>query len=267
MTQKTFFLKTVLITGASSGIGAALALYYAEKGRTLLLTGRNHARLDAVGAACLEKGAQVETATLDVSERQAMQDWIAAMDSKHALDLVIANAGISGGTGSHQGPLHGEHPEQVRQIFKINLDGVLNTVEPALPFMLARGRGQIAIMSSLASFGPWPGAPAYGASKGAVRLYGEALRGALMHTGVRINVICPGFVESRITAANDFPMPFFMSADKAARLIAKGLAKNKARIAFPFSSYFLAGFLGVLPPGFVLRFLCRLPRKPAGLKT
>lgn len=262
MTENVSFPKTILITGASSGIGEALALHYAGSGRTLLLTGCNHERLDAVGAACLEKGAKVETAVIDVSERDVMRKWISDMDAVHALDLVIANAGISGGTGGDHGNApFGEHPEQVRQIFKVNLDGVLNTIEPALPFMLERGHGQIALMSSLAGFSAWPGAPAYGASKGAVRLYGEALRGALASSGVRISVICPGFVESRITAVNKFPMPFFMSADKAANIIAKGLAKNKGRIAFPFPTYVLVGFLGMLPAGTLEYLTIRLPKK------
>ena len=129
--------------------------------------------------------------------------------------------GISGGTGGaggdpSAGPMQGESPAQARQIFDVNLGGVLNTLEPVLPAMLQRGRGQVAIISSLAAFRGWPGAPAYSASKGAVRFYGEALRGALHSSGVEINVVCPGFVVSRMTDVNQFPMPFLMSAEKAA---------------------------------------------------
>lgn len=250
--------KSILITGASSGIGEALALLYAAPGVTLFLSGRNIERLCAVAEACRQRGAVVDERVVDVSLPEAMQVWIHAVDQKAPLDLVIANAGISGGTGSG-----GEGEEQVREIFYVNLTGVLNTVWPCLPLMVARGRGQIALMSSLASFGGWPGAPAYAASKGAVRLYGEGLRGAVARTGVRINVICPGFVESRMTAVNDYTMPFLMDAEKAARIIATGLAKNRGRIAFPWPSYALAIILALLPVFLADRILKNLPRKPS----
>ena len=128
--------------------------------------------------------------------------------------------------------------------------------------MMARKHGQIAIMSSLAGFRGFPGAPAYCGSKAAVRIYGEALRGAMRKTGVRVNVISPGFVKSRITAVNDFPMPFLMEADKAAIYIAKALAKNKGRIAFPFIVYLGVWFLALLPDNVAQKLLCIAPTKP-----
>lgn len=127
--------------------------------------------------------------------------------------------------------------------------------------MVARHFGQIALMSSLAGFRGWPGAPSYSASKGAVRFYGEALRGAVAHTGVKINVICPGFVRSRMTDQNDFPMPFFMEADKAACIIAKGLARNRGRIAFPWQMHFMSWFISILPDALAQKILKRFPEK------
>lgn len=250
--------RSILITGASSGIGEALALHYAAPDVHLFLSGRDAARLDAVVAACAAKGAAAAGRVVDVRAAAAMERWIAESDALRPLDLVIANAGISGGTGA--GP---ESAQQVRAIFDVNVNGVFNTVLPVLPLMAARGRGQIAIMASLAGFSGWPGAPAYGASKGAVRLYGEALRGAVAALGVRVSVICPGFVESRMTGVNDYPMPFLMGSRRAAEIIAGRLSRNIGRIAFPWQSHALALGLSFLPFGLVSRILKNLPRKPA----
>lgn len=256
--------RTILITGASSGIGEALALHYAAPGVTLHLSGRNQERLAAVAAAAQEKGAHVTTAPVNVTDRATMSAWIAGKDAQTPLDLVIANAGISGGTGGGKGgPMHGEPVDQARAIFDVNLGGVLNTIEPVLPAMQGRGKGQIAIISSLAAYRGWPGAPAYSASKGAVRFYGEALRGAVHGSGVSINVVCPGFVVSRMTDVNEFPMPFLMSADKAARIIARGLEKDRGRIAFPMPTHFVAWLVSVFPDFLIQGVLRRLPAKSA----
>ncbi|MDG3444037.1 SDR family NAD(P)-dependent oxidoreductase [Nitrospirillum amazonense] len=252
---------SILITGASSGIGEALALAYAARGRQLWLTGRDSARLDAVAEAARAKGARVTAAALDVLDRQALADWIKAADDGVPIDLAIANAGISGGTGGGAAATSGETEEQARRILAVNIEGVLNTVHPLIPRMVARKRGQLALMSSLAAFRGMPGAPAYCASKAAVRSYGEGLRGELMGKGVQVNVICPGFVRSRMTAVNSFPMPFLMDADKAARIVVRGLAANRARIAFPWPTYAVSWLLGVLPPGLTDALLAQAPRK------
>jgi short-subunit dehydrogenase len=248
--------RSIVITGASSGIGAALANAYAAHGVHLALTGRNGGRLTAVAALCRAAGATVDEAIVDAADRDAMARWLGDCDQRHPIDLVIANAGISAGTGGGSEPA-----EQVRAIFAVNLHGVLNTVMPLLPAMQRRGRGQIAIMSSLASFRGFPGAPAYCASKAAVRFWGEALRGELWESGLRVSVICPGYVVSAITAANDFPMPMLMQAEQAAAIVKRRLASGRARIAFPWPLYFGVWLLGLLPPALVDPLLRRLPRK------
>lgn len=249
---------SILITGASSGIGEALAVHYAAPGVFLALSGRNEERLLSVAALCRGKGADVAVAVLDVTDRGAMEDWVVETDSARPLDLVIANAGISGGTG---GVMNGEPISQARDIFDVNLTGVLNTLGPVLPRMAARHAGQIALISSLAGFRGFPGAPAYSASKGAVRFYGEALRGAMRPSGIKINVVCPGFVKSRMTDANDFHMPFLMDTPKAANIIARGLEKDKGRIVFPLPLHLGAWFVSILPDCFAQRLLGRLPAK------
>ena len=252
----------ILITGASSGIGQALALHYGASGVRLYITGRNQDRLNEVVDMCNQKGAIVQAQVINVTDTTAMADWITSIEK---LDLVIANAGISGGTGGRQ---DGEPIEEARQIFDVNINGVLNTVEPALKKMRTDKtraakieKGQIAIVSSLAGFRGWPSSPAYSASKGCVRFYGEAMRGALKDSNIHINVICPGFVTSRITDANDFPMPFKMSAEKAAKIIAKGLAQNKGRICFPWPMYFICWLIGILPDCLAQKLLSKTPHK------
>ena len=248
--------RTVLITGASSGIGEALALHYAARGAALALTGRDRPRLDAVARACRARGAEVLAEAADATDAPAMERFIAEAERFRPLELMIANAGISAGSG-----FAGESPEQARRIFAVNLDGVLNSVLPALPHLRARRRGQIALMSSLASFRGFPGAPAYCASKAAVRVWGEGLRPLLAAEGIGVSVICPGFVTSRMTEANAFPMPFLMDSGRAARIIAEGLAANRARIAFPLPMRLASWMLAALPPGLTDPAMGRLPKK------
>jgi short-subunit dehydrogenase len=246
----------ILITGASSGIGAALALAYARPGAHLSLGGRNQDRLAEIAGQAAARGATTAMAAIDVRDREAVADWVTAADERAPLDLVIANAGISAGT--HGGP---ESADQTRAIFAINLDGVLNVALPAIPRMIARKRGQIAIISSLAAYRGFPGAPAYSASKAAVKVWGEALRGDLAPQGVRVNVVMPGFIKSPMTDANSFSMPFLMSAEKAAEIIQRGLAADRARIAFPFPTAFVAWAMGALSPMIADPILRMLPKK------
>jgi short-subunit dehydrogenase len=248
--------RSILLTGAGSGLGAALARRYAAPGVRLALVGRNEARLAQVAADCVARGATVERASIDVTERAALAAWITAADEAVPFDLVIANAGISGGTSGL-----GESSDQSRLIFATNLDGVLNTIDPILPRMRRRGAGAVALMSSLASFRGLPGAPAYGASKAAVRVLGEALRGDYLPSGVVVSVICPGFVTTPMTARNRFHMPFLMTAERAAEIMVRGLARGKARIAFPWPMYALARLIAALPSALVDLFIGRLPRK------
>jgi short-subunit dehydrogenase len=248
--------KHVLITGASSGIGEALALAYAMPGALLSLTGRDAKRLGAVAAACESRGAKVRQAILDVTDAKATADWAIAADDAQPVDLLIANAGISGGT--YGGP---ETAAQTRAVLAVNIDGVVNSVLPLIPHMLARGRGQIAIISSLAGHRGFPGAPAYCASKAAVKVWGEGLRAELAPRNVQVSVVMPGFVKSRMTDVNKFHMPFLMSAEKAAEIIRVGLARNRARIAFPFPTATFAWFIGLLSPAITDALLRRLPKK------
>jgi short-subunit dehydrogenase len=242
---------SIVITGASSGIGEALALDYAAPGVALALTGRDAQRLDAVAQACRTKGATVVAGTIDVIDRNALAAWLKAFDDAHPVDLILANAGIS--IDKDNSSL--DDFSVIRKTLDVNVGGVLNTVEPLLPRLVARKSGQIAIVSSLASFIGLPYSASYNASKAAVRVWGESIRYVLKKDGIGVSVICPGFVTSRITANAPFPMPFLMTSGKASAIIRAGLARNKPRIAFPIGTKAAVWLGGVLPGGLTARLL------------
>lgn len=249
--------KSILITGASSGIGRALALEYAGEGVTLFLSGRAKDRLRYVDIECQERGSVVHTKIIDCRDPFDMDAWIKECDETSTLDLVIANAGVSSSIKAED-----DISEHTKSVFETNVNGVFNTVHPAINLMKPRGRGQIAIVSSVAGFRGLPSSPAYSTSKVTVRAYGEALRGFYHINGLQINVISPGFVRSGITDKNNFKMPFFMEADKAAWLIRRGLKKNKANIMFPWQMRVLTTIARRLIPEFLLeRILRQLPKK------
>lgn len=234
----------MLITGASSGIGAALAVALAAPGRRLDLGGRNVERLAAVADRCVSAGAEVAAASVDLRDGGALRSWIAATPPP---DLLIANAGVSGGSAASA------------EIIAVNLQAVIDTIEAILPSMQAGS--QIALMSSLAGFNGMPSAPVYCASKAAVRFYGDALRARLRSRGIAVSTICPGFVATPLTERNPFPMPLLMTPDRAAERILRGLARRRATIAFPRRLYLLARLIALLPRAITDSLLARVPSK------
>lgn len=241
--------QNILITGASGGLGAALAAAYARPGIWLALTGRNPERLAATAECCRKLGAEVVTTAIDVTDADALAAWIRECDRQRPLDLVIANAGTTS-TISPQKPA--ESWDDICRVFDTNVKGALATVYPAMEAMRARGKGQLALMSSLGGYVGMPISPAYNASKAAIKVYGEGLRGWLAPQGVGVTVICPGFIRSAMSDAYPGPRPFLLSAEKAAAIIRHRLARNPARIAFPFPLMLAMWFLSVLPPSISL---------------
>jgi len=254
----------ILITGASSGIGLALARYYANKALEdadrivyLSLTGRDSQRLKETAHSCQNEYVKVCEYIFDVTDFDITKQTILKANEICPLDLVIANAGISGGGGDDC-----EEYEQAYNIFQTNIFGVINTISPAIEVMSKSGKGQIAIISSIAGFRGWPGAPAYCASKSAVKTYGESLRSQMKKTGIKINVVCPGFIKTPMTGKNGFPMPFIMEKERAAKIIAQGLEKDKTRIAFPWQLVSFAWFFSVIPDRLAHFLLKNTPSKP-----
>lgn len=246
----------ILITGASSGIGEALAIHYAAAGaKRLSLCGRNAERLEKVAQTCRQSGVKVETKILDVAEAEMTAEWINGCNAKQPLNLVFANAGVA---------TLAETPENVRKTFDTNVMGVVNTVLPAIEIFKKAPSEQvkhIVITSSVAGYHGMPTCPSYSASKACVKAWGEGLRLDLQRFGINVSTICPGFIRSRITDKNTCPMPFFMEADQAARIIAERVEKNVGLIAFPWQMR-LAVWLGSILPNCVSdRIYAKLPYK------
>lgn len=227
-----------LITGASSGIGEALSVECAKRGDTLFICGRNLERLEAVAANCRKLGATVHSRVLDVADSGATAAWIAEADALAPLDRVFANAGVSTGE---------ENSENMRRTFSINVVGVVNTALPTIERFKERKRGQLILTASIAGYGPLKSCPSYSATKACVKTWGLALRGALAPLGIKVSVVCPGFVRSRITDKNTCPMPFFMEADKAAKTILARAERNIGLIAFPWPMRLATWALSILP--------------------
>jgi short-subunit dehydrogenase len=220
----------VLITGASSGLGASLAQAYAGPQIALGLLGRDRPRLETTARACEAKGARVSTATIDVTEASAMASWLDQFDRRHPVDLLIANAGTSAGPDPDS---PSEGAEAVARQVGVNLVGAINTVEPLLPGLCARKRGRIAMVASIAAYRGLPYSPGYCASKAGLRAYAEALRPRLEPRGIGMTVVCPGFFDSPMTDRFHGPTPFLLSSDRAARIVKRGIDRGRRRVAFP----------------------------------
>jgi len=236
--------RTIVITGASSGIGEALALRYAREGARLGLLGRNREHLDQVAAACRRLAAEVRTATIDVRDRTGIWTWLEEFDRATPVDVLIANAGVMAGRPSDS---ELESPDDSHAVVETNVLGVLNAIHPLLPKMMSRGCGQIGIVGSLAGFVPLPDSPSYCASKSAVLSYGLALRGLVRQRGIGVSVICPGYVSTPMSRQESGWKPFEMSPERAAELIYRGLARNAPTIEFPFLLALLSRMGGALP--------------------
>lgn len=233
-----------LITGASSGIGEALALECAKRGDTLFICGRCRERLLDVAGRCRNAGAAaVYPETIDVTDEIAVRDWLLRANDTAPLERIFSNAGI--GTGI-------ESEANVRETWAINVGGNLNVILPAIGIFRSRApqdhpHRQILITASIAGYGPLATCPAYSGTKAAMKTWALALRGMLKKEGIMVSAICPGFIRSRITDRNTCQMPFFMEADKAAKIILKRADRNIGMIAFPWPMRLATWWLSTLP--------------------
>ena len=234
--------RSILITGAAGAIGSALARAYGAQGVALFLGDVAIEGLQEVKRDCLELGATAHEAVVDVTDNEAMKRWITAAHETAPLDLVMAIAGLSKGTIRRE-----ETAEDARQVFAVNLEGMLNTFLFVLPLMRDRGGGQIALMSSLAGTRGFPVAPSYCATKAAIRVFGESWRARLKRENIHVTVINTGFIKSPMTKANPYSMPLLMETDKAARLIKKKMEKAPAQITFPWPVSMAAWCLSIVP--------------------
>lgn len=235
--------RVAVITGASSGIGYALARVLAGEGYKVGLVARRLEKLQSLAEEIRQQGGTAYLAAADVAERQQVLAGVKHLrDQLGPIDLMVANAGV--GAPTHLDPLN---IDQVERMFRVNLLGVVYSIEAVLPEMLQRGHGHVAAVSSLAAYKGLPGESAYCASKAAVNSYLEGLRIQLRSRNIAVTTICPGFVKTPMTEPFDFHMPFVMDADKAARLIARALARRRKVFNFPLRTTLLMKFTRWLP--------------------
>ncbi|MCF3640055.1 SDR family NAD(P)-dependent oxidoreductase [Rhizobium sp. TRM95111] len=233
------------VTGASSGIGRALAERLAGKGFTVAVTARDLDRLLALQAEVSAKGSAGRIIVLDgdVTDPRDMERVIAVLEYEHGrIALAVLNAGV-------YLPVDGAslHREDFEKTFAVNLHGVVNCLLPAIEHMKAGGQGQIAIVSSVTGYGGLPTGAAYGATKAALINLAESLKFDLDPLGIRIQVVNPGFVATPATAHNDFEMPALIAPEEAARRIEAGLASSRFEITFPRRFTYLLKLLRVMP--------------------
>lgn len=233
--------RKVLITGASSGIGAELSRLFLARGDTVIACARNRDKLDAT-AARLDNERFVRM-SLDVTDITAVEKAVAEIEGRHGpIDLALLNAGTYTPT-----PADSFDASAVRAMMDVNVIGISNMLASLIPGMIERGQGQLALMSSVAAYRGLPMAAGYSASKAAVIAMGESLKAELDGHGVKLQVICPGFVKTPLTEQNAFPMPYLMEVEDAAERIMKGLESARFQIAFPRRFVFQLKLLQMMP--------------------
>lgn len=246
----------VLVTGASDGLGAALARHFAGRGIPVALVARRAAALEKLA---LEYPGLCSAYAADVRDAAAMRAAAAAAAAQHGLpEVVIANAGISVGTLTEEVV----DEQAFRDVFDTNVLGLLHTFQPHVAAMRKRGHGVLVGIASVAGYRGIPGAGAYSASKAAAIRYLESLRVELRGSGITVITICPGYIATAMTAVNPYHMPFMMTAETAARKIAGIIDARKTYAVLPWQMAVLARLMHVLPRWAYDPLAARAGRKP-----
>ncbi|MGX9962098.1 SDR family NAD(P)-dependent oxidoreductase [Roseomonas sp. F4] len=235
----------VVISGASRGLGSALARRYAVPGARLLLTARSAEALEVVAEACRAQGASVTTLACDITEAASLAAALADFEAAGPVDLVIANAGTSAGTAPDGTP---EDATAAARQVAVNLIGAINLVGPLLPGMRARRAGRIGLIASVAGLRGLPDFPGYCASKAGLIGWGEALRAQLGPSGIRVTVVTPGFFDSAMGARFHGRRMFLLTQDQAADRVRHALEAGAPRAAFPWVLALGLRMLALLPP-------------------
>ena len=248
----------ILITGASSGLGAALARLYAAPGMHLTLWGRNNERLQAVAAVCRSKGADVETVTLDLHDVHAIEGHIDRSDDKRPIDIAIFNAGLGGITP--QGRVV-EHARRAFEVATTNFTAAAMAARTIAERMVKRKRGQIVLISSVAESIPLPMSPTYAGSKAGLKMFAESLRIRVKPHGVSVTLASPGFIDTPMSQQVTADKPFMITPEKAASILHRNITRRRKDFAFPWP-YALVRKLFTWLPRFAQRaIVSRLPEE------
>lgn len=235
--------RAAFVTGASSGLGRGLAVRLARAGWNVGLAARRAGELEVTASSVRAHGADAAVLPCDVADREAVRAAVARCTERLGpVDLLVANAGV--GATTRAGTLDGQ---EVARVIQVNFLGTVYAVEAVLPAMLARGRGQIAGVSSLAAFRGLPGRAAYSASKAAQVNFLESLRNEVRRSGVLVTVITPGFVDTALTGTSQHPRPFLLDVDDAVERMYRAIRDGRRTCAFPFPLTWLATAGRVLP--------------------
>ncbi len=252
--------RKLFITGASSGIGRALAVYYANQGAVLGLVARRGDELQTLAALLRGAGAShVSCFPLDVSDAAALRRAAESFVALHgAPDIVIANAGVSSGTLTECA----EDLDIIKRIFEINVYGMAATFSPFIAAMKAQKCGRLVGIASVAGIRGLPGAEAYSASKAAAITYLESLRLEMRNSGIKVVTIAPGYIATPMTAINPYRMPFLLPVDEAAKRFARAIERGTSYTVIPWQMGIVAKVLRLLPNGLYDRLFANAPRKP-----
>lgn len=239
--QSNSHSQIVWITGASSGIGEALVLYFAGLGKQVIASARSKTKLQALTES--EHRARIHLMPCDVTNRQELQQTAEAISAKFGrVDTVIVNAG-----NCEYFSVAEPDWDMMRRVMEVNYFGAINTVEAVLPLLRHSSNPHLVAVASMASDVPFPKAQAYGSSKAAVKYFFDSLRIDLNKENIPVTVVQPGFVETPLTDKNDFPMPFLISVDKAAQIIGRGLDRKPLLIRFPRRLAWILGTMKFFP--------------------
>lgn len=248
-------MQNIIITGASSGLGKALAENLAGAKVRLHLIGRNNLRLEHTADSCRKKQAEVFTHLVDVSSLDEMTRFYHNIRDQK-ITHVFASAAIS----MERDKL--ENASEAKELFETNMIGVSNTVLPAAEIMAShRDGGKIIIIGSIAGEIAFPSSPSYVASKAALKIFAHALSVNLRKHNILVSMVLPGYIKTAMTQNNKHPMPMIISADKAAKIIIKGVDQNQPLIIFPKILYYLVRFLKILPRCMIDYILHKMPKK------
>ena len=246
--------KTILITGASSGIGAALARAYAREGVTLLLWGRNATRLSETAAQCRALGPRIITEVFDLRDAPMFASRLALADAITPIDLAIFNAGL-GGSAPNDRPA--EAPDSAQAVADVNFVAPVVGAHVMADAMARRGAGQIVLIGSISESYPLPMAPTYAATKAGLRLFAEALGLRLSKHGVTVSLVSPGFIDTPMSRKVTESKPFLITADAAAAVIVRKIAARKRVIEVPWQIAVIRAVTDLLPRALVRRVLSR----------
>jgi short-subunit dehydrogenase len=246
--------RIILITGASGGIGSALARAYARPGVLLLLWGRDATRLEQTATACRTRGAECQIERFDLRDTDGLAARLNATDAMAPIDIAIFNAGL-GGTAPEGSAA--ETAEGSRAVAEVNFVAPVIGANVMAAAMAKRGRGQIVLIGSIAESFPLPMAPTYAATKAGLRMFAEALGIRLSSHGVSVTLVSPGFIDTAMSRQVTEPKPFLMSADKAAAIIMRGIERKARAVVLPWQFRLIRGLTGLLPRAVLRGFLSR----------